>query len=78
MGSQLEWWRDYVLPARKLAPATVDQYRWALALLTEGLGRARLRTLTPEHVERFLGKLAKDGYSANSVRIVRTTLCPSA
>ena len=74
LASQLEWWRDYALPARKLAPATVDQYRWALALLTEGLGRARLRSLTPEHVERFLGKLAEDGYKANSVRIVRTTL----
>jgi integrase len=74
VATQLEWWSEYVLPARKLAPATVEQYRWALGLLTEGLGRARLRSLTPEHVERFLGKLAKDGYSANSVRLVRTTL----
>ena len=59
VATQLEWWRDYAMPARKLAPATVEQYRWALALLTKGLGRARLRSLTPEHVERFLGQAGR-------------------
>ncbi len=74
LSNQLGWWRDYVLPSRNLAPATVDNYRWALGIVETGLGRARLKTLTPEQVEAFLQRLADEGYSRNAVRLVRTTL----
>ncbi|HEY1445666.1 MAG TPA: tyrosine-type recombinase/integrase [Acidimicrobiales bacterium] len=67
-------WLDVVLPARKRAPATVTQYRRAGEIINEGIGRTRLIALTPERVEGFLHALADEDYSANSIRIVRTTL----
>jgi integrase len=74
VAQQLENWREHVLPAKRLAPATQSQYEWAVAVLTKGLGRVKLRNLSPEHVERFLAQCVKDGYKRNSVRIVRTVL----
>jgi integrase len=68
----LAHWRDYTLPAKRRAPATVEQYHWALAIIDDALGKKRLATLTPEQVEHFLGARAAEGYSRNSVRILRT------
>ncbi len=69
----IEHWQDIVLPSRRRAPATVEQYRWALELLTNAMGSVRLKTLSVEHVERFLQSMADEGYSRNSVRVVRAT-----
>ena len=74
LAGQLEHWKDYTLPAKHLAPATVEQYRWALRILDEYLGKAKLAKLTPELVERFLAARADEGLSRNSVRILRTVL----
>jgi integrase len=71
---QIEHWRDYVLPAKRLAPATDEQYRWALGVAEAGLGRSKLATLSVEAIERFLTRLARDGYTRNSVRLVRNAL----
>jgi integrase len=74
VAQQLQSWREHVLPAKQLAPATTSQYEWCIGVLTKDLGRVKLRNLTPEQVERFLGQCAKEGYSRNSVRLFRTTL----
>jgi integrase len=71
---QIEHWRDYVLPAKRLAPATAEQYRWALGVAESGLGKVKLATLSVEAVERFLTQLAREGYARNSVRLVRNAL----
>jgi integrase len=71
---QIEHWRDYVLPAKRLAPATAEQYRWALGVAESGLGKAKLAHLSVEAVERFLTQLAREGYARNSVRLVRNAL----
>lgn len=74
LGTRLQHWRDYTLPAKHLAPATVEQYRWALDIVDAELGRARLTALTTDHVERFLRDRVAEGYGRNSVRIFRTVL----
>jgi integrase len=74
LASQIEHWRDYVLPAKRRAPATVEQYRWALGIAEAKLGKARLATLSVEQVERCLSGLAAEGYSRNSIRLVRNAL----
>jgi integrase len=73
LASEIEHWRDYVLPAKRRAPATVEQYRWALDIAETKLGRAKLATLSVEQVERALGGLA-ERYSMNSVRLVRNAV----
>jgi integrase len=78
------YWLDVVIPARRrrgaggksvpLAGATIEQYRWAVGIINDELGRARLARLDREGVEAFLGRLAAQEYSANSIGIVRKTL----
>jgi integrase len=72
--SQVAYWRDNGLRSKRLAPATVEQYEWALSIVDAKLGRAKLKTLSVEQVERFLSGLAADGYSRNSIRLVRNAL----
>ena len=74
VGDQIRHWRDYTLPAKHLAPATVENYRWSLEIVETHLGAKRLATLTPEQVEKFLRDRVAEGYTANSVRLMRTTL----
>jgi integrase len=70
----LTHWRDYVLPSRGLAPASVEGYKWALDIIETHLGRAKVASLKVERVEQMLRRLADEGYSRNSIRIVRATL----
>jgi integrase len=74
VGERIEWWRSSALPARQLAPATVEQYEWALGVLEAGLGKVRLRALSAEQVEAFLGTQADAGYSRSSVNRMRAVL----
>ena len=74
LGTQIAHWRSYGLPAKRLAPATVEQYEWALSIVEAKLGRSKFTTLSVEQVERFLSGLAADGYSRNSIRLVRNAL----
>ncbi len=69
-----EHWLVVVLPAKRRAPGTVEQYRWAAGLITEGLGRTRLANLTPERVEHFLARLAAADYALSSIRLVKKAL----
>jgi integrase len=63
---------DYLAdpPASWRSPVTVQVYRDCAAHITADLGKAKLATLTPSRVERFLAAMVADGYSAST--IVRT------
>jgi integrase len=74
LGQAARYWFDVVLPARRRAPATVEQYRWAVDIISDEMGRARLSLLSVERVEAFLRTLADEGYSANSIRIIRLAM----
>lgn len=62
----LDEWVASVLPT--MTTNTAAQYRWAVALLREGLGSHRLGDLRAHHVERFLrtqaSRKADDGQTA--------------
>jgi len=70
----LRSWTADVLPHR-VGPDTVANYRSLIDRhLIPGLGRHRLRDLTPEHVDRFLRAKADTGLSRSSVGRLRSIL----
>jgi integrase len=59
VGGILTDWSTSALPNRRLAPATLDAYRWALDTWRAELGSRRAADLRVEDVERALGRLAR-------------------
>lgn len=55
-------WSTSSLPNRRLAPATLDAYRWALDMWMAELGKRGAVDLRVEDVERALGRLAQRGH----------------
>jgi integrase len=70
----LTGWIDYVVTAR-VKPITVDNYEQVVRLhLIPALGRVKLRSLTPEHVDAFLKAKADSGLSRRYVGRMRSVL----
>jgi integrase len=67
---------DYLAhpPDKWRSPVTVQVYRDLAARITAALGRARLATLRPSDVERFLAAMAKEGYSTSTITRARGLL----
>lgn len=74
VASYLDWWGDTVLPDT-VADGTADHYRAVLRRwVVPHIGRRRLHTLTPEHVQSMQRRLTDDGLSPHTVRMARTVL----
>jgi hypothetical protein len=78
VGGWLTHWVDVVLATLvangSLAASTRDSYADTVRLhIRPSLGRHRLSTLRPEHVDNFIAT-KRPAYRANSLRIMRTTL----
>ena len=58
LGQLLVAWEAKGLPNRDLSPSQRMAHRWAISILTEDLGRRRLRTLSPDHVEAAFARRA--------------------
>jgi integrase len=72
--SLLTRWLSDVVPGR-VAPTAKATYRWAIENhLVPGLGHVRVRKLTPEHVESFLGAKAAAGLSRSTCVRLRSVL----
>lgn len=68
-------WSTSALPNRRLAPATLDAYRWAIDTWRPELGRRRASDLRVEDVERALGRLAhRSKLSRSSLVKLRSVL----
>src|SRR6266849_1352964 len=66
------WLADAV--RRSVRPKTYMNYELCVRRLVPHLGRVRLRTLAPEHIQHALGKLLDGGLSARTVRQVHMVL----
>ncbi len=70
----LDAWVTTILPGT-VGPATLDNYRRISRLhLLPALGRIALAKLQPSDVERLLSEKKAAGYSANTIRLIRSTL----
>lgn len=58
LGELLILWESKALPNRNLSPSQMVAHRWAIRLLTEDLGRCRLRTLSPDDAESAFARRA--------------------
>lgn len=67
-------WEAKVLTTRNISASTIGQHRWALNVLREDLGGTKVRTLTPDRVEKAFEARAKAGYARASIVKVRGTL----
>lgn len=67
-------WQAKALPNRNLQAATIARHAWACSILTEELGKRRVRNLTPEQVETALEARGADGLAKASLAKVRGTL----
>lgn len=68
-------WQDKALPARGLAPSTLETHAWAAALWTAELGRVKLVDLDAPTIETALGRLSRGGgLSRGSLIKARSTL----
>lgn len=74
LGPLLERWKTKVLPGRGLAMQTENTYRWALDILDAELGSKRLRSLTPDEVERAFERIADRNISRGSLVKIRSVL----
>lgn len=82
VGEWLTFWLDHIASER-VRGATLDGYRSKVALyVTPVLGRTRIRTLTPEHLERVYAGMRDRGLSEATIHqthaIVRRALTIAA
>lgn len=63
-----------VLPARELAPRTIENYEWAISSMLPHLGRTQITRLSPEQIEEFLAMRQGDGLARNSLSRLRSVL----
>jgi integrase len=70
----LDEWLEIVLP-RKVAPAALDNYRWAVRChINPAIGSVRVSQLTPRDVDRLLTRKEAEGLATSSVRRIRSVL----
>jgi integrase len=74
LGVLMREWDTKVLATRDLAPSTIERHRWALKILREDLGGVKVRSLTPDRVERAFATRAEAGLARASILKVRGTL----
>lgn len=75
LGDYLEDWLTHVLPARKPAPGTTDNYTWAVRHhVIPALGKVRLDQLRADDVDRLLRDIIGAGKARSTARIARTVL----
>lgn len=74
LGGLLDEWERKVLANKDIKGSTISRHRWALNILREDLGGTRVRTLTPEKVEKAFARRAVDTLSRASIVKVRGTL----
>lgn len=67
-------WEAKVLASREVSPSTKERHRWALNILREDLGGCKVRTLTPDRVERAFEARADADYARSSIIKLRGTL----
>lgn len=73
VGTLLESWRTS-FDAKGLAPQTQVAYGWCVDVITERLGTAKARKLTPERVEQFFAELASEGIARATLVKMRSVL----
>jgi len=74
-GTVSEFLLDEWLPTRAdRAPATRDQYRWAVGHITARLGAVKLAELRPRHVHELNDGLRSAGLSSRSRQVIGKTL----
>lgn len=73
LGDYLDLW--LLTKEKNIAPKTVRCYRQNIDNhLKPGLGSVKLKDLTTDQVDAFLTLKQKDGYSSDTIRLMRTTL----
>ena len=78
VGQALDLWESRALPARDLAPKSIENYEWVLELLRTELGAKRLQRLDVTDVERALDEIAAGAHGRpagqRTLTLVRATL----
>lgn len=74
LGALLDEWEQKVLANKNIKGSTINRHRWALDILRQDLGGTRVRTLTPDRVEKAFAQRAADTLSRASIVKVRGTL----
>ena len=74
LSSLLDQWEAKVLPNKNIKGSTMGRHKWALNILRADLGSTKVRTLSPERVEKALTDRAHAGYSRSSLTKLRGTL----
>ncbi|MFN3258843.1 MAG: tyrosine recombinase XerC [Ilumatobacter sp.] len=74
LGTLIDQWEAKVLPNKNLKGSTVGRHKWALNILRNDLGGAKVRTLSPERIEKALTDRAQAGFSRSSLNKIRGTL----
>ncbi len=74
VSSLLDQWEAKVLPNKNIKGSTMGRHKWALNILRADLGSTKVRTLSPERVEKALTDRAQAGYSRSSLTKLRGTL----
>jgi integrase len=74
VGPVTENWRTNVLPHRKLAPATIEQYDTYARFITARVGQRRLGDFTAGQIQAWLVSLAEEDYARSTIRIIRHVL----
>lgn len=74
LGTLIDQWEAKVLPNKNIKGSTVGRHKWALNILRNDLGGAKVRTLSPERIEKALTDRAQAGFSRSSLNKIRGTL----
>ncbi|SMP38382.1 tyrosine-type recombinase/integrase [Anoxynatronum buryatiense] len=60
-----QWLADHVVP--NTSPSTVDKYRAAVKAANVVFGHERIQKITPQHMQRFVNTLVKEGKARHTV-----------
>ena len=74
LSSLLDQWEAKVLPNKNIKGSTMGRHKWALNILRADLGSTKVRTLSPERLEKALTDRARAGYPRSSLTKLRGTL----
>ena len=74
LSALIDQWEAKVLPNKNIKGSTMGRHKWALNILRNDLGSAKVRTLSPERIEKALTDRAQAGFSRSSLNKIRGTL----
>ena len=74
LSTLIDQWEAKVLPNKNIRGSTMGRHKWALNILRNDLGSTRVRTLSPERIEKALTDRAQAGFSRSSLTKIRGTL----